>query len=1087
MNKIAIKLLAVVLSLLAILLIAPSFIDWTNYRNAFEERLAAATGRAVTIQGDVVLSLLPRPAFQVDAVRISNSPGAVNADFVSAQRVAVNLAFAPLLSGRLQFTSIDVIAPNINAEVLADGSVTWNFVPLPASSRTASGNTGVGDEAFDLGIDKLRVSNGSVRYFDVRSGIEQTFSGITLELEAEHAFGPYDVAGEVYVFSLPWQVDLSVGEIRGDRPSALVVSLSNTGTELSIDFSGALSLGRGNPEISGRFSGSGESLSNVLRILDVIEAGQMLPLVLQDNFRVGAMINFHDSSIEAQKLEMRVGDISSRGFGSYSWNEEARFVLNLAIAQLNLEAWNFSQIPLQNSIVQPSNKGELQTTSSRSTRPFLLPASVSGKIDFGINLIEWRGQVMRNAQFSAALNDSEFTVAEASLDLPGNTNIAFSGFIKPDANAPLFDMHGQILSRDVRTLLAWIGTELPLGLISPSRLNSLSASTHLVGSFDRLIFDELDVALDTTQLSGSATINLVPAVNSALVLKVSSLDIDSYLPNIGERLASFMNLQGTKVQDENNSLLEWGDSDVYTYVDADIELEVDALIAGGNIFRGISTDLSLEGGSLLIRNARIEDFAGTMVSASGTISDLGTNTLLDDISFRISTNELSRINRTLGLGMPRLPIFDGQITLDANMSGALEDIDIEVFASAGDLKVRTVGSIQNVISMPDFNLEVSLRHPEYIEFMRSIDLGQPPGAQIVGPVDLAGVVSGKKANIRIRDLVAEIGANRIITSISYNRASSRPRLAGAIALANFDFDQLFPPDATQQLARNSRSRSHRDDDAVSARWVREPIDLLGLSSFDATLEVTADHLRIRGLDVDQFEAQLSLDDGVITAEDWQGRFYGGDAVGDFMLRAKPFIDMQLDLSVSDADVGRFGGDLSKPSKASGKVSFNGQFSSSGISQRDLIASLAGQGRFSGLDMGLNSEGQGLAFKTLLAPVRALNLIGGLFTGGSSQGLVTIDTDFSVQEGIFTLSNAALDSHFYAGSFSGTVDLLRWWLNIEGKVSLEANTLAQLAGERFKMPSLVPVIIRGPLDLPSITIDTSSGTAPKQLLELSAPS
>ena len=194
MNKIAIKLLAVVLSLLAILLIAPSFIDWTNYRNAFEERLAAATGRAVTIQGDVVLSLLPRPAFQVDAVRISNSPGAVNADFVSAQRVAVNLAFAPLLSGRLQFTSIDVIAPNINAEVLADGSVTWNFVPLPASSRTASGNTGVGDEAFDLGIDKLRVSNGSVRYFDVRSGIEQTFSGITLELYSEFV-------GIVFIYS----------------------------------------------------------------------------------------------------------------------------------------------------------------------------------------------------------------------------------------------------------------------------------------------------------------------------------------------------------------------------------------------------------------------------------------------------------------------------------------------------------------------------------------------------------------------------------------------------------------------------------------------------------------------------------------------------------------------------------------------------------------------------------------------------------------------------------------------------------------------------------------------------------------------
>ena len=51
-------------------------------------------------------------------MRIANPEGAVNEDFVFAERVAVNLAFGPLLTGKLQFTSIEILSPVVNAEIL---------------------------------------------------------------------------------------------------------------------------------------------------------------------------------------------------------------------------------------------------------------------------------------------------------------------------------------------------------------------------------------------------------------------------------------------------------------------------------------------------------------------------------------------------------------------------------------------------------------------------------------------------------------------------------------------------------------------------------------------------------------------------------------------------------------------------------------------------------------------------------------------------------------------------------------------------------------------------------------------------------
>ena len=75
-KKLLIGILAVLLLVVGAVLVIPSLIDWNTYKAEIAERIGAATGRAVTLEGDIDLALLPRPTLSVTGARLANLPGA---------------------------------------------------------------------------------------------------------------------------------------------------------------------------------------------------------------------------------------------------------------------------------------------------------------------------------------------------------------------------------------------------------------------------------------------------------------------------------------------------------------------------------------------------------------------------------------------------------------------------------------------------------------------------------------------------------------------------------------------------------------------------------------------------------------------------------------------------------------------------------------------------------------------------------------------------------------------------------------------------------------------------------------------------
>ena len=83
----------------------PSFIDWTQFRSLIEAQASRATGRQVSIRGDISLNLLPAPAFELGDVTMAD-PTDSKAPLLSAETIETVAAWGPLLKGEIEIAPI---------------------------------------------------------------------------------------------------------------------------------------------------------------------------------------------------------------------------------------------------------------------------------------------------------------------------------------------------------------------------------------------------------------------------------------------------------------------------------------------------------------------------------------------------------------------------------------------------------------------------------------------------------------------------------------------------------------------------------------------------------------------------------------------------------------------------------------------------------------------------------------------------------------------------------------------------------------------------------------------------------------------
>jgi len=192
----------------AALLAGPSLVDWNQYRPEIARVLETATGRRVTIAGDVDLALLPKPVLSARTVTLALPDGTVLAEMREAD-LAVRLS--GLLRGTVQIESLELDAPRMRVLVgEADGPV-W---PIDLSSLG-----GV------VQLDRLSVEDATLVLQDrgrTRSWMIEAFTGA---VDAGGPRGPFNLAGRFLLDGQPVQADLTGGRLVEGGPLPLRAEL----------------------------------------------------------------------------------------------------------------------------------------------------------------------------------------------------------------------------------------------------------------------------------------------------------------------------------------------------------------------------------------------------------------------------------------------------------------------------------------------------------------------------------------------------------------------------------------------------------------------------------------------------------------------------------------------------------------------------------------------------------------------------------------------------------------------------------------------------------------------------------------------
>lgn len=158
-------LIAVVVALVVAIYVALSQLDLAAYRDTFQQRAEAATGRALRIAGAMDLELDLSPAVTIEDVSFANAPWSQQTDMAMAKRLELELALWPLLIGEVRVTRLILVKPTLRLERNAAGHANWTLGPADGPAGTTDGTL-----SRIPGIERIRIEDGKLSYRDMARG-----------------------------------------------------------------------------------------------------------------------------------------------------------------------------------------------------------------------------------------------------------------------------------------------------------------------------------------------------------------------------------------------------------------------------------------------------------------------------------------------------------------------------------------------------------------------------------------------------------------------------------------------------------------------------------------------------------------------------------------------------------------------------------------------------------------------------------------------------------------------------------------------------------------------------------------------------
>ncbi|MCW6028334.1 AsmA family protein [Stenotrophomonas sp. SRS1] len=369
---------------------------------------------------------------------------------------------------------------------------------------------------------------------------------------------------------------------------------------------------------------------------------------------------------------------------------------------------------------------------------------------------------------------------------------------------------------------------------------------------------------------------------------------------------------------------------------------------------------------------------------------------------------------------------------------------IHLDGRAGNTHAIASGTLTNPFQLRVFDLELMLSGQDMEDLYPLIGVAMPS----TPPYRLKGQLKRDNAIWRYENFTGTAGDSDLGGTAQIDVSGDRPFLKADLVSKRLDFDDLAgfigaPPKTGAGESANAEQKAQAAALATRAKVLPDtPYNLSKLRAMDADVRWKAQRINSPTLPLDDMDAHLKLNDGLLRLEPLNFGVAGGDIRSTIRMDArKQAISTQLQATIRKVQLGKLFPDAKLAEQASGGISGDINLTGQGNSVAAMLGSSDGA-----VALGIGRGHVGNLIMEL-AGLDVAESVKFLFTGDKQIPLRCAWGDFGVANGVMQSRSLAFD----------TTDTL---ILGEGKVDLKQEQLDLLLRPRPKDMSILA--LRSPL-------------------------
>ncbi len=159
------------------------------------DQLSRMTGRAVSITGDVGVTLWPVLGVTAGGLEVGNADWTDKGAMLTAANAAIGVDAGALLRGEIRITNIAAQSPVIRLEQRLDGRASWQFTDSSSGARIETQSEPTASRR-PLSIQKLTVTDATLIY-DAEGADVLRYEGVDLALDWPERGGAADITASM--------------------------------------------------------------------------------------------------------------------------------------------------------------------------------------------------------------------------------------------------------------------------------------------------------------------------------------------------------------------------------------------------------------------------------------------------------------------------------------------------------------------------------------------------------------------------------------------------------------------------------------------------------------------------------------------------------------------------------------------------------------------------------------------------------------------------------------------------------------------------------------------------------------------------